>query len=785
MIVRTLAMRRRGRSPRCSEAGYALVAVLAMLAICSILVLGLLSLVLLDANVARMAHRGGATARAIDGALEVATNVVKTSAGGVMGRANNPCDPVPSITLDDTEVQILCTPLPGPRSDVLPTTEGPAVTLLGPYTTPLADADAALAKVVADGIIGSIADQLGDVTAQVQASLRATGPGLIALGPQPLRIDGDLRVRTWSLAQRLNGAGVAVSPSMQITGRYSQGDLGPLGGIGFYLGTTWIGTPPCGIFDPDFPLDFGVRISASLGRKCGLGRSHTDFADTTAPIAMWDGAKRAAEAKVVPAACATWALPGSPSVIVIPPGSYGFTETATLNKWFSGSCRNVTFHFPPGDYYFDVSGGDGSTRGALRFGDRTDRWVFGTPKGWDPAVGGAPATAFPAACDPTADGATVTLSSRTTLQHYDGLVAMCGRSDAAGVRQTVYQEQGGLGSTKWATAPTTAVGGLFNASLPCATNPANPSFGAFENGQNAVGSSTMPAALTDYPTAGAPWDSHEAPTALFSTAACSTNTENQPQLELSGFHAHYSGSLVGLKLRVLGTSSRLSSSSRMRATITSADGKICRLPESASLPVGSSSVKTYAFDLTGFCSWLNDGARLEDATLTLNPRLVRSGSSGTASLSLDHVWLEATTTNGIVPSAFSTWVDPDGGRGMWLFGKAQLPNSGVNVNWWGSASNLPIFGGGLVAQGLASWHLNNSVQVGVLASPSVQPASRRVLLRAVSGGRLRGSAILTLDDASLDGTHAEFGRLLGVDDWRFCNEALPTDGVDRPCPAPR
>jgi hypothetical protein len=59
-----------------------------------------------------------------------------------------------------------------------------------------------------------------------------------------------------------------------------------------------------------------------------------------------------------------------------------------------------------------------------------------------------------------------------------------------------------------------------------------------------------------------------------------------------------------------------------------------------------------------------------------------------------------------------------------------------------------------------------------------------VLLRARVGSQLRGSAIVTVDDADSAGTSASPGNRLSIDDWRLCNEPWPTDDSEVPCPAP-
>ncbi|MCC6226648.1 MAG: hypothetical protein IT195_09605, partial [Microthrixaceae bacterium] len=696
----SLAVRRHHRRHRGSEDGYVLLAVLAMLSVCTILILGLLTMAMVDLKVQRMSQRSGAVSRAIDGALEAATNAVKTSSGGFTGRAGNACDPVPQLVLEGTTVDILCTPLPGPRSEVLPTTEGPAVTLVGAYTTPIDDIGATIGAYTSASIIGQIAAWLSGLVAILQNQIEAAGPGLIYVGPQPLRIDGDLRVREWTLAQRRIG-GTGVSPAIQVNGRFRQGDLGLLGGIGFWFFGTWIGTPFCGILDPAFPGDIGTDIDATLGRTCGLGPGHVDFANTSTPVATWGSAEKSAAAQTVPATCSTWQAAGNPNVVVVPPGYYSYNQMTKLNAWFSGACRNVTFHFPPGDYYFDVAGGAGFTRGAVRFADVTNRWVFGTPHGWDPSVEGAPAPAFPAACDPTQAGVTITLSSRTTIQHADGLAAACGTTDGTGARRLLYQEVG-TGTATWATTPADATSGVW---WPSTCSTGSPDSATFVNPGDGAGSTTKPVDLIDYPAEGSPWDESEAPTELLTTASCSVSGSNFPSLTYSGFHAPFSGSISNVKIRVKGTSSNirfaqvgnqywcgfltLCHASTMQGELVTGDGVHCALAESTALPAGTSTasmVRTYTL-ANPTC--LVDGAQFEGATLTLKPWLVRSNGALAASLSIDHAWIEATTSNTTPPSALWTLVHPDAGRGMWLFGQTMLPNGGVNVNWQGSASDLP------------------------------------------------------------------------------------------------
>jgi hypothetical protein len=287
------------------------------------------------------------------------------------------------------------------------------------------------------------------------------------------------------------------------------------------------------------------------------------------------------------------------------------------------------------------------------------------------------------------------------------------------------------------------------------------------------------------PADGGPWAGSEGSTALLTTATCATgNSSFKPGLRLTGFASAGSGTVTAMTLGIRGSSTNLDPASKMRATLHLSDGTSCVLPERSTMPPsGSVGTVRYAFSLSS-CPSLVDGSLLDGASLSVTPYVYGKNPKLPYSISIDHAWLEVSTSNAAPPSALSTQVDVAGGKGMWFAGQVQVPASDVNVNWQGTASAAPIFGGGLLAKGLASWHLNAGAQVGVLAAPSIVPASRRVLLRARVGSQLRGSAIVTVDDADSAGTSASPGNRLSIDDWRLCNEPWPTDDSEVPCPAP-
>lgn len=777
-------LRIRRRSP--DEAGASFVIVLTAIAVFSVIVASLIAAMSTNQRLRSAATRAGASIRAVDGALDAAINQLRRNPS--LGQPEGFChpvgratDPVPySLEIDGVAVVIDCLPLDLPDAvDPLPAGGGPALTVLGGYTGPLDD-------LAASRLATDLGGWIADAGNQLREQLAPRAPGFVGLGPQSLRVVGDVMVTQWSIGQRAGLVGPGPSPWLDVEGAYRQGGNGPFGGLGIWLLGTYVPlTPPCGVLDPAFPLgpDLGLRIRTTTAMTCGSPITTPAPPD---PPKLWDVAAMETAAQQLPEVCDP-----RNGVVTIPPGFYNWRNSAILNRWFGiGQCDGVTFFFPPGDYFFDVAGGDPNARSALKFDDHTSNWVFGSPRGWDPSRGRAPDELFPLACDPKRAGTSITLSGRTTLRHQLGLVAMCGARDplSGAARPLVFQMP--LPSNiRWAAVP--APGGA--SSDP---TEAGPAFGDPEAATRSA--SLSPEEGVSFPPYGGTYDTSEGSTPRSATAVCALeSTSCNPVLTLRGFTAPtspaYGGELGQARLMIRGApNSHVASPNEfwwcpgegvpdctaMAVRIDFVRGGSCLLYQS-DVPRG-----LYAFDLMP-CrgQGLVDATQLDGATVTLIPQLRRRNCGwplapcGAMAFSVEYVWLDVTINQPIAPSSMSTWVDPGGSRdaglrrGIHFFGPVYVPRTQVEVNWWGSAPTQPIFAGGLTARALASWPETGSVQIGLLASHSVEPPRRRVLIRARVGERLRGTAVVTIEDRSEgDVPSYDPGRLVSVEDWRQCNE---------------
>jgi len=187
---------------------------------------------------------------------------------------------------------------------------------------------------------------------------------------------------------------------------------------------------------------------------------------------------------------------------------------------------------------------------------------------------------------------------------------------------------------------------------------------------------------------------------------------------------------------------------------------------------------------------LADASQLRSAKVTVQPKLRcvefhAAGPEGGVepichpadpmTFDVDYAWLDADVEGVGEPSALSSQVDiapadPAHRNSITFFGPVHLPYTDVEVQWRGGRWSMPVFAGGVVARGLASWSVDPGT-VGVLASPDVDIGQTRVLLRARrsgSSGPLAGSAIVRVD-APLVGAGSR-----RVEDWALCSEEWAT-----------
>jgi hypothetical protein len=178
---------------------------------------------------------------------------------------------------------------------------------------------------------------------------------------------------------------------------------------------------------------------------------------------------------------------------------------------------------------------------------------------------------------------------------------------------------------------------------------------------------------------------------------------------------------------------------------------------------------------------LEDAAQLPAAKVTVQPKLrcvefQLPGPEGGVdpicdatdpmTFDVDYAWLDAQVVGVGEPSALSSQVDvsrtdPARRNSITFFGPVHLPHTDVEVQWRGGAWSMPVFAGGVVARGLASWSVQTGT-TGTLASTDVDIGQRRVLLRAHRQGatdRLSGSAIVLVEGSSRR-----------IEDWALCAE---------------
>ena len=188
----------RARNRHGAESGYALIVVMTAIAVFSVIVVALLSMLLTDFKVQALATSADSVRRAVDGALDAAVDQVKVDASGNLGRLSQPCNPVGnsgngySLDLEGVSVQVVCDPQqPDGSNAPLPSNTGAALTLTGGYTNPLD----ALAAYSAGGSLGSM---IAGAAGQLASQIASHSFGLIHFGSAPLRIDGDLNVKQYT-----------------------------------------------------------------------------------------------------------------------------------------------------------------------------------------------------------------------------------------------------------------------------------------------------------------------------------------------------------------------------------------------------------------------------------------------------------------------------------------------------------------------------------------------------------------------------------------------------------
>lgn len=357
------------RAPRRDQSGFAMMIVLAVIALTSVIVVALIGMAFSTAAVAANQSIASRQTRSADGALEsaVATMATSTDNGvcpGVRNGTTVSFDNATPSTADDDQVTLTCS-------------------------------DAAISSNPSAPLGGNDVKIVGD-----------SGNTLTSSGSAALRFDADVTTRSSAAVSTTTAGG----PAVALAGQYMQGGAGP-GGSG----------SDCGILDPAGPQptsavdDRDHRPVCGDAAAAGLTVNSQQLVNIDDPVA--------APARTVPAAC-----PAGP-VVQLDPGRYDAVATSALNQLLSGSCKNKVFWFTssnagrPAVFAFDASpyrsGG-----AALVINDATARVIVGKPTGGVDAAAAAAAT-FPNACDRGAPGASFQLSGRMALTHLAGRVAMC------------------------------------------------------------------------------------------------------------------------------------------------------------------------------------------------------------------------------------------------------------------------------------------------------------------------------------------------------------------------
>ena len=442
------------------EGGFALLATLALMAMFSVTIIALLGMTFTSMAATAASSARANQLRAADGALEIAVNQIRMDPDAGLGAAAACHLGTPDVsfdqgtagTSDDVVVALDCCP----HLDVACTTAAPVppkvpatantnhVTLLG---------DAYGGKLWGSGRWKTDCGPapgpgclpwgfgLGNVNyfAVGHEISDADHASLIYSGPAPLQFVGNVDVKRGAVALRNP---VSAGPALQVGGDYRQGDAG--------LFAAQSGGS-CGELSPDFAWTrAGAVEDLHDGPSCGdasvAGLGDAAALQRPAP---------AANPQSVPTSCP------SSAVVTFAPGTYDATQTAALNRLFSGGCHK-TYLFTAGDYWFDVNDRTRpvADRNALVFDDAGSAFVFGSPDGWDPSVGATDA-GFPDAChhdvtdaDPSHDGVSVTLSSRTTIRHAAGRVAMCGHRPNGASLPILWQDP--APADGWLARPTAA-----------------------------------------------------------------------------------------------------------------------------------------------------------------------------------------------------------------------------------------------------------------------------------------------------------------------------------------
>ena len=432
MIRLSTLLHARRRQAATDQGGFALAAVLAVIAFTGITIAALLGMMLTTMRVTRSQEEAAQDRRASDGAIENAIEKMR----------DVPCNPLAQPYLDDQQigtrtVDVRCVS----STSGVSTTDQVRLVGVDQYR-------GAYREWTADCATNATAGCLpwGQVSPATRGSTAEGDVSLVHSGDAALRFDSGVTVRRGAVAMRNPTNG---DPAIEVGGEYHQGRAG-VGGSG----------TSCGLLAS---LPAARIVDSSGASTCGSPEAANLQADTAANIA---GLVPPTTTISVPANC-------NPTVPVVPfqPGTYDATQTTNLNNLLRGaysSCHNKTFWFQPGIYSFQGS--------ELRFDSPGSYYVFGVPQGWDPATG---VQANPALvndpssmlCNPDDSGTSIVTAGWTRLTHVSGRVAICPArpaSDPDNAHPAIFQQTSVPNGVRVTSQP--AVGGAvtrnFNCRLP-------------------------------------------------------------------------------------------------------------------------------------------------------------------------------------------------------------------------------------------------------------------------------------------------------------------------------
>ncbi len=840
---------------RRSDGGFALISVLGVILVATLIVGALLGLTFTSTKFSGQQIRRDVETRAADSALEAAVNVLRREGTGIGQLGQADCrlfpdgnDNTPTIRIPGTEttdVRVACTPLPSVSPLVAPpdTDSIEQVRLLG------TDYGGAARGTLNPALFDWAGALPGLTTAQrdTVSADAANSSSLVHSGPSPLPFTSPVKVRSGAAGVVSDAATGLNGPAFTVGADFRQGETGPL-----YAAAAPATDPlsdPCGVLSTrsSFP-----RVQA---RVIPLPAVCNDVAaaalSPTAPAAQvpargvwrWTTSDTKGPPEVttagaswvdLPATCAELPAPLSDSarvnvqayrqgdLVVLRPGAYTGRTAERLNRWLSNdsTCQNKVFWFNPrprgndqggltkfGQFFFDVAACPSGDCNALVVDDPTSVVVFGTEY-WGLSQFGRTAigdvrAAWPQPCDPNQPGVRVELSSRTSIRHKQGLLALCDElvGGEFGDRPSPVLFQGARRSQNWPSSGQNPPTSLVN-------TPYSPS--RFREGQfETIGN--LSRLEMDCPDnycssagrgSGPPYDGTAG---AFRAESWSASTADRLDDEV-----------VGLRVRLAGDYNRLATSSKAEVVLR-------RGSATCSVPVTGIGTRTYDpnvrqlfsegqrlfnVDLSGQCRavfpelsqnrpvTVREVAEVQvDVRVTLQPQCEGFGLGFNTQrcpntkpyIRFTTISLEAEGTDaGALGSSFLvTSALPTTDVAVW--GQVSAPMADLDVRWQGTAPAQPLFNGSMWFNGLGS-SVSPGASTGVVCCSPGESAERRVRLQAFVGPdtsgqyRMLATSVVTIQDwrpgalgedgsgVEIDGVRAveALGYRARVEEWRLC-----------------